>query len=538
MFNKLKLFNIIRGVLNRFSSQRAAVAMIIALSTPMLIAATGLSVDIGYWYQQQATLQSAADAAALAAATSNANSNYNVTVANFTAAQPYALGAANGASNSQFGLTNASVTLAATSSTVNGATINAWTAKATIPRASFFSTVRGMGLTGMLSGSQSASATADVKTVSVTSGGSCLLALSSSGNSSIGTIGTNGNATVDATSCSITADSNACNGQNSAITATGNATIKTTSTTGPSIITAGCTFTSGNATIMGAGGNSSNNENVSTGAAVETDPLSFMGDPPTFWETTPVGTASGDIPACTVILSIVSPGPCVFTSSQMPSGNATLTFTGGSYFFPSGFSASGNANVNFGPGIYYFNGNFNISGNGNYTTTNILGTTIGGTIGATFVLEGTKSSYDISGNASGLNLSAPTSNCVAPANYNSAPSFANNNMGNPYNLAQLENGKGICGILIYQARNDPSSGTISGNGTDTINGIIYAPDASFSSSGNGSVSATNGGTLAVLASKFTVSGNGQLNIAINSTDTAGEFVKPTTTTTVTTLLVQ
>jgi Flp pilus assembly protein TadG len=78
------------------------IALIVALAAPLLIAATALSVDVGFWYQQQDTLQTAADAAALAAANA---ANYGVT--SESSVEPLALAAANMASDNQFGLTSA-----------------------------------------------------------------------------------------------------------------------------------------------------------------------------------------------------------------------------------------------------------------------------------------------------------------------------------------------------------------------------------------------------------------------------------------------
>lgn len=56
----------------------AGVALIIGLSAPLLMAATGLALDVGYWFQTQTSLQSAADAAAEAAA--NAEITYATNV--------------------------------------------------------------------------------------------------------------------------------------------------------------------------------------------------------------------------------------------------------------------------------------------------------------------------------------------------------------------------------------------------------------------------------------------------------------------------
>ena len=174
-------------------------ALIIALATPLLIAATGLAVDVGYWYEQQEALQSATDAAAIAAATAAAK--YGVTTTN--AAQNFALTAANQATSNQLGLTASDLTLTTTKVPVNGGMSTQWTANATIPRRSFFSTVGGMGLMGMPLGSQAARAAADV--VAPTSP-ACLIAtqgaISLTGDAKV--IGTNcGIASNDTTGCSM-----------------------------------------------------------------------------------------------------------------------------------------------------------------------------------------------------------------------------------------------------------------------------------------------------------------------------------------------
>src|SRR5271168_2299040 len=123
------------------SSRRAGIAVTIALSAPMLIAATGLSVDVGYWYQEQESLQSAADAAALAAA--NAQVNFGTTSSQ-NLPETVALAAANAATDNQFNLT--STTLTVTSPSPSSTSATEWVATATAPRGSFFSRVKGMGL--------------------------------------------------------------------------------------------------------------------------------------------------------------------------------------------------------------------------------------------------------------------------------------------------------------------------------------------------------------------------------------------------------
>ncbi|NNM58017.1 pilus assembly protein TadG-related protein [Acidocella sp.] len=565
--------------LKSFRNRRGAVALIIALSVPVLLATTGLAVDVGFWYQQQDTLQSATDAAALAAATANKTAGYAVTSP--TTAEPYAVTAANNASNSQFGLTSSTVNLTYTpgtplSSGTDGTTISTWQATATIPRASFFSRVKGMGLTGLLPGTQSTSSTAIVKTVTNTTGGACLLSLGTAGQSVIGNVSTNGNTIITANGCNIAADSSAgapsCstnfsqnNTSNAAITAVGQASITTTNTTGTSILTAGCAATSGQAVISGAGGTTSNDSNVQQGAPIETDPLYYMGDVPTFWYDNSTNLAS--IPPCAEITlsgsgnsaSVLITPPlqdngndltrytyCLFDSSSnaytIPT-QGTVTFasasnntSGVSYFFNNGFSAGSQTAVSFGPGIYYFDGTAGLSvgGGSSITTTGS---------GATFAFAGS-TSYSLGGSTTAFNMSAPSSNCVAPQNYNAPADSQNQYIASLYNMTSIENGQGICGILIYQARNDTTVGTLSGGGGNlvnaTINGIIYAPKAGFVDSGHYNIGSTSGGTFAVLADNFTVNGNGTLSVSIgtNSNDLAASLIKAITTTSAEALLVQ
>ena len=171
------------------SNRRAGIALIVALSAPLLIAATGLSVDVGYWYQEQESLQSAADAAAYAAAT--ADLDYGAT--NAQSAGPFALAAANNATHNQFGLTSSTLTLTLTPA-ASGASpaITIWQASVQIPRGSFFSGVRGPGLPGLSIGTQSAMAKADVVQ---TAGTDCLM--------TPGTITVTGGANVTGTNCGI-----------------------------------------------------------------------------------------------------------------------------------------------------------------------------------------------------------------------------------------------------------------------------------------------------------------------------------------------
>jgi Flp pilus assembly protein TadG len=151
-----------RGLIDRLQrvkrwvrGRRAAVALIFALSTPLLLATTGLAVDVGYWQQQQTSLQSAADSAVLAAA--NAGITYS-TVTTSSAASPFALAAANASTNYQYNF--AATGSATVTVTPNSSTPTQWAATVIAPRKVFFSGVRGLGVSGMGIGTQTANAVA------------------------------------------------------------------------------------------------------------------------------------------------------------------------------------------------------------------------------------------------------------------------------------------------------------------------------------------------------------------------------------------
>jgi Flp pilus assembly protein TadG len=195
--------------------------------------------------------------------------------------------------------------------------------------------------------------------------------------------------------------------------------------------------------------------------------------------------------------------------------NATINFTGGTYYFNGGLSIVGNSTITFGPGIYYIeNGNLSF-GSGSAVTAN----------GATFVLEG-NASYQLDGGTAALNLSAPSTNCVAPANYpnttNVLPSSATAVPNASYAPYDGTNGEGICDVLIYQARGDSTADTVSEGATTTLTGIIYAPSASLTISGGATISSSisngNPQTLALIQDTLTMTGSGTLNISVAPND--------------------
>ncbi len=289
---RLEVACILANLLRLIVGRRAGVAMIFALTSPALIAITGLTVDAGYWYQGQESLQSAADAAALA--TARAAVQANVTTGSGASSfatgngQLIALAAANNATNSQFQFTSSGepgLSVSAAIGTTSGtqSTIY-WTATASMERGSFLSSVTGLGLNGILPGLQSATATA----VSVMTTGSYCMHVS-------GTITVTGGAKVYGTNCGVYSGSTACASKAAAITVTGSGQV--IGTTGVATASS-CVSDDGYTTTpqysqsgyIGTNANNSNNGNISSVSLNTADPgdaLSGMGSPPGTWPTMP-----------------------------------------------------------------------------------------------------------------------------------------------------------------------------------------------------------------------------------------------------------
>ncbi|MBB5373537.1 hypothetical protein [Acidocella aromatica] len=241
-------------------------------------------------------------------------------------------------------------------------------------------------------------------------------------------------------------------------------------------------------------------------------------------------------------------------ATYLQEGN--ITFGGGTYYFDGGLVIGGSGNVTFGPGIYYIvNGPFSVTNGGTLTAN-----------GATFVLEGT--SYYAFNGGTNLTLSAPVpnsatapTNCVLPFSSGSTtgtpypqttytidnttvtatptygtPITTNVGYGYPGKPYPWDgtNGKGICGVLIYQAPTDSSTDYITEGTTNTVNGIIYTPAAAVTMSGAGSMKAgTNSdgtaGTLAVIANSISLTGSANLTLSTGSSTSNYGLSSSTTT---------
>ncbi len=229
-------------------------------------------------------------------------------------------------------------------------------------------------------------------------------------------------------------------------------------------------------------------------------------------------------------------GICEPSTATGPFNNGGSS--GLAYYFPYGLNVS--ADITFGPGIYYFGG-AGLTASGGLTVTSNE---------ATLVFVGS-ATMNMSGNGKGNNsekvaLVAPnpsiaaSANCLPPTEYNNAntPSA---------DAASLDgtNGAGICGLAVYQGRNDQSAMVLEGDTASTVIRIIYAPTAQLTLSGNGGFSYGTysssvgtldnlNGTFALFVNNVMLNGNGNMTMNLNTKDSAGSSVNTTTTTTVST----
>ncbi|MDE8349459.1 MAG: pilus assembly protein TadG-related protein [Acidocella sp.] len=293
-------------MMRRFSDRRGAIALIVALTAPVLIAITGLAVDVGYWYQQQESIQSAADAAAIAAA--NAFANYNTsgaTAGNFTTiADNFAVQSANHVTNGQFSFSSSTVTVVPAAVTINGSASTKWTATVQIPRATFFSAVTGPGLGGVPGGRQYASASADT--------------LPSSGCNGLIVKGlmqeTQGAGLIQSTNCGVQAGSISTNSGSDYIRATSISAAGSASAPGGSSDYIG---TSQTATSGGVSGTVTQNAGAVTDPMTTSGTTEYLGSQFTNWPTMP--TMPG-IPAMPAI-------PSVPAAQQAPSASSGTSYT-------------------------------------------------------------------------------------------------------------------------------------------------------------------------------------------------------------------
>lgn len=552
-----------------------------ALALPLLLGVTGLAIDVGMWYQNQVALQSAADNAALTSAMNDARLGATTASDKAIAAAQIAANAADSATNSQFNFsvnntgsnTNPKVTVSCCTSGAPSAvgaynSTIAYTATVNAPRSGILSHVVGMGLSGLSNGTQYAAATAVISSSTLVTGNSCLAVnpqdRTETGITFINDNGGGSSGGIYAKNCSIVVN---CGSGNTAFNPpnSNNSVIEA-----QSIVVAaanGCTVgyasnlqtTSDNGSTTIACTNATSGCNLTTSSIVAPNLLSQIGDAlgdqasgTSAWQA--ACSAAGFNNSGSINLYTAFPTHQYVASSSLtivdnygssidlqinrtyninlntycepnsPNANDLMALnTGGTFFFPNGLTLTGTNT--FGPGIYYFGGNLSGSGGNALTSTS-----------ATLVFVGS-ATITMTGNGKGNNsdkiaLAAPDSSlgnkCLTYSQYN--------NSNTPLADAQTldgTNGGGICGIAIYQGLNDGSMMTLKGDTGSTITGIIYAPKANLTLSGNGGFAAgayaagsLNGqlGTLSVMVNSVTLNGNGRLDLNINQNDNAGTTV--------------
>jgi hypothetical protein len=268
-----------------------------------------------------------------------------------------------------------------------------------------------------------------------------------------GAVSVSGNGALNITGNLIVDSSSA-----TAISASGNAKV-----TAAAIQVAGNYQKSGNATVSPA---------PVTGAQVITDPLagtllpSIPSGPNSYGSKSVSGNSTANL----------SPG--IYTQISL-SGNAVVTMAPGTYVIQGGdFSASGNAALTINAGsqtqIIVEGGGFSVTGNASIKGTGVTifdlgssynGTTDGGAYGA----------ITLSGNGT-ISLIPPSSGTYA-------------------------------GILIFQPSENTKAVAFSGNAMQGIAGMIYAPSAQLTESGNAQI----GTNMSMVVNTLSITGNAIAN---------------------------
>ncbi len=187
-----------------------------------------------------------------------------------------------------------------------------------------------------------------------------------------------------------------------------------------------------------------------TGAAVVADPLTGLAEP---------GTSG-----------------LIVRGSETLSGNSSATIPSGIY---SQITASGNAKLTLSSGVYLIEGGgFSVSGNASVSGSGVMIVNAGGDY------------PNAGGSYGGITMSGNGS----------------------YNLSPMTTGA-YAGIVIFQTRDDTKALTISGNASG-MTGMIYAPKAALTESGNAALNAS------LIVDTLSISGNGVAN-TVTLDDDAG-----------------
>lgn len=292
--------------LRRLARERhSGVVLTVAIALPALLGATGLAVDLGQWYRERATLQTATDAAALGAARlltdSSASQDDYVTVALAEAEGAIAAGTV--------GQLITPITVHVVAGTSVTVTLQ--------------STANQYFTSGLLVSRPTLTATAEAGPAPPPT---CVLALSKTASPGISI---SGNVNVSASHCSVFSDSTSAD----ALNISGNATI-----VAKEIGSAGITQTSGAVSVTPA---PQNNQKA------ELDPYANL-TPPT------PGTCFAGPSSYSGGTITLNPG--TYCSGLNFSGTATVTFNPGTYILEGNFVLSGGVTIASADGVTFYLG--------------------------------------------------------------------------------------------------------------------------------------------------------------------------------------
>ena len=157
-------------------------------------------------------------------------------------------------------------------------------------------------------------------------------------------------------------------------------------------------------------------------------------------------------------------------------------------------SVGGQAVLTLNPGVYCVTGPFQTTGGGSITGTGVM-------------------LYFLCGSSSN-----PTA-CSTGGESGGSLSLTGNGM---YSVSAPTSGQ-YQGLSIFYDRHNTSSLAMSGNGSDAFSGTIYAKDAPLTLTGNGTTFQVNS---MIIADTVTMSGNGDINLAYDTTQDYQPLVPP------------
>jgi hypothetical protein len=412
----------LRRVMRRLlRDQRGATAVLVAISLPILLAIAGLGVDAGWWYTIKRQNQSGADAAALSAAYEVIAGNTSVTNNLVPAATQAATqnGYGGGALSGVSPGANGSCTDPGTSFVCYAYSDASFSGVEVVLRQKQNSWLANFGSLASLTIANRA-----VAEVSQLPPG-CLLALNPTAADAINLAG---NPTIDAPTCTVVSDSDS----SSAVHLQGSATLEA-------------------ATIVTPG------------------EVSFTGNAYTLTLTDPAQVGANSVPdpyASTLThANLLSDGLSTAPACSSSTVKGVLTYS--STVTPGCVIAGGldikNSTVNLGPGTYWLEGNLTLE-NGSGATLECTSCSNGGA-GVTLILTapsggGTVGTATLGSNAD-LDLNAP----------NTGP-FAG------MVLIQDSNG-----LPAGDSLPNPDDFSMQANGTETLSGLVYFPDAAVTFQG-------------------------------------------------------